>query len=177
MCIRDRLDPDGLITARAKQISIRPLDKIRVQEERTPWQVFNLLLPIGLIGLFGAVRYGLRRRKFGRQAWRVGYFSYFCPLRAKTRLLADTPAQPFTFIQKSYCILWSLLYLLPVSYTHLDVYKRQPYVMSSPISGKSIRKTMTCTWIFPCRSSKFKTFANSSKRIGRWLRMGKYLIQ
>lgn len=62
------LDPDGLITARAKQISIRPLDKIRVQEERTPWQIFNLLLPIGFIGLFGAVRYVLRRRKFGRQA-------------------------------------------------------------------------------------------------------------
>jgi len=62
------LDPDGLITARSKQISIRLLDKIRVQEERTSWQFMNLLLPIGLIGLFGAVRYGLRRRKFGRQA-------------------------------------------------------------------------------------------------------------
>ena len=62
------LDPDGLITARAKQISIRLLDKIRVQEERTVWQFLNLLLPMGLIGLFGAVRYGLRRRKYGRQA-------------------------------------------------------------------------------------------------------------
>lgn len=62
------LDPDGLITARSKQISIRLLDKIRVQEERTLWQSLNVLLPIGLIGLFGAVRYGLRRRKYGRQA-------------------------------------------------------------------------------------------------------------
>ncbi|MPR34342.1 gliding motility-associated ABC transporter substrate-binding protein GldG [Salmonirosea aquatica] len=62
------LDPNGLITARSKQISIRLLDKIRAQAERTRWQFLNLLLPIGLIGLFGAVRYGLRRRKFGRQA-------------------------------------------------------------------------------------------------------------
>ncbi len=62
------LDPDGLITARSKQISIRLLDKIRVQEERTGWQFMNVLLPIGLIGIFGAVRYGLRRRKYGRQA-------------------------------------------------------------------------------------------------------------
>ncbi|WP_373514790.1 gliding motility-associated ABC transporter substrate-binding protein GldG [Persicitalea sp.] len=61
------LDPDGLITARTKQISIRQLNKIRVQEERTKWQLLNLLLPIGLIGLFGAVRYGLRRHKFARQ--------------------------------------------------------------------------------------------------------------
>lgn len=61
------LDPDGLITARTKQISIRPLDKIRVQEERTQWQLLNLLLPLGLIGLFGAARYGWRRHKFARQ--------------------------------------------------------------------------------------------------------------
>ena len=61
------LDPDGLITARSKQISIRPLDKIRVQEERTQWQLLNLLLPLGLIGLFGAARYGWRRHKFARQ--------------------------------------------------------------------------------------------------------------
>ncbi|GHB88655.1 gliding motility-associated ABC transporter substrate-binding protein GldG [Persicitalea jodogahamensis] len=61
------LDPDGLITARTKQISIRPLDKIRLQDERTQWQLFNLLLPLGLIGLFGATRYGLRRHKFARQ--------------------------------------------------------------------------------------------------------------
>jgi ABC-2 type transport system permease protein len=62
------LDPDGLITARSKQISIRLLDKILVQEKRTSWQFINLLLPIGLIGLFGAVRYALRRRKFRPQA-------------------------------------------------------------------------------------------------------------
>ncbi len=62
------LDPDGLITARTKQISIRQLDKVRIQEERTQWQLLNLLLPVGLVALFGGIRYGLRRRKFGRQA-------------------------------------------------------------------------------------------------------------
>ncbi len=61
------LDPDGLITARTKQISIRPLDKIRVQQERTQWQLINLLVPLGLIGLFGVARYGWRRHKFARQ--------------------------------------------------------------------------------------------------------------
>lgn len=61
------LDPEGLITARQRTVSLRPLDKIRVQEERTGWQLLNLLLPLGLVGLFGAVRYGLRRHKFARQ--------------------------------------------------------------------------------------------------------------
>jgi ABC-2 type transport system permease protein len=62
------LDPDGLITARTKQIRVRQLDKIRVQQERTQWQLLNLLLPVGLVMLLGGIRYGLRRRKFGRQS-------------------------------------------------------------------------------------------------------------
>ncbi|WP_207507891.1 gliding motility-associated ABC transporter substrate-binding protein GldG [Telluribacter humicola] len=59
-------DAQGLITARNKQISIRPLDKVRVQEQRTRWQLLNLLLPVGLVGIFGAIRYYWRRRKFAR---------------------------------------------------------------------------------------------------------------
>ncbi|TDB69161.1 gliding motility-associated ABC transporter substrate-binding protein GldG [Arundinibacter roseus] len=62
------LEPEGLIQARSRQISIRMLDKIRIQEEGTPWQLLNMLVPVGLVGLFGAIRYGLRRRKFGKQA-------------------------------------------------------------------------------------------------------------
>lgn len=59
------LDPAGLITARNKQISVRLLDKIKIQEERSWWQLLNLVLPVGLVGLFGGARYWLRRRKFG----------------------------------------------------------------------------------------------------------------
>lgn len=59
------LDPAGLITARNKQVSVRLLDKIKIQEERNWWQVLNLVLPVVLVGLFGGARYWLRRRKFG----------------------------------------------------------------------------------------------------------------
>ncbi|MNL44282.1 hypothetical protein D3C87_1668460 [compost metagenome] len=58
-------DANGLINARSKQIAIRALDKIQIQEDRKFWQALNILLPVVLIGLFGAIRYYLRIRKFG----------------------------------------------------------------------------------------------------------------
>ncbi|CAG5073661.1 hypothetical protein DYBT9623_04852 [Dyadobacter sp. CECT 9623] len=59
-------DANGLISARNKEINIRALDKIKLQENRKFWQGLNLLLPIALIGIFGALRYYLRLRKFTR---------------------------------------------------------------------------------------------------------------
>jgi ABC-2 type transport system permease protein len=57
-------DANGLINARNKQIAIRSLDKIQIQEKRKFWQSINLLLPIALIGIFGALRFYFRARKF-----------------------------------------------------------------------------------------------------------------
>lgn len=58
-------DANGLINARNKQIAIRALDKIEIQENRRFWQLLNLLLPVVLIGIFGGLRYYFRIRKFG----------------------------------------------------------------------------------------------------------------
>jgi gliding-associated putative ABC transporter substrate-binding component GldG len=57
-------DANGLISARGKEISIRALDKIQIQEKRKFWQALNLLLPVLIIGIFGGLRYYLRARKF-----------------------------------------------------------------------------------------------------------------
>ena len=57
------LDPEGLITARTRQITLRPLDKIRLTSERTGWQLLNLLGPLALIGLVGVVWQVIRRRR------------------------------------------------------------------------------------------------------------------
>jgi ABC-2 type transport system permease protein len=57
-------DENGIITSRSKQISIRALDKIAVQQDKKFWQAFNLLLPLVLLGIFGALRYYIRHRKF-----------------------------------------------------------------------------------------------------------------
>jgi gliding-associated putative ABC transporter substrate-binding component GldG len=57
-------DANGLISARTKQVSIRALDKIQIQEKRKFWQTVNLMVPLALIGIFGGLRYYLRRRKY-----------------------------------------------------------------------------------------------------------------
>lgn len=60
------LDEEGLINVRAKEIMLRPLDKLKVEEERSQWQIINLVLPVLLIVLFGTMRYYLRKRKYER---------------------------------------------------------------------------------------------------------------
>lgn len=56
------LDDNGVIAARNRQITLRPLDKIRVKEERTSWQLLNLLGPLALLGAAGFVWQWNRRR-------------------------------------------------------------------------------------------------------------------
>mgnify|MGYP000848148450 CR=1 FL=1 len=58
------VDANGLINTRNKQVSIRQLDKIEIQENKKFWQGLNLLAPLALIGLFGGLWYFVRRRKF-----------------------------------------------------------------------------------------------------------------
>jgi ABC-2 type transport system permease protein len=58
------LDDQGLINVRAKEITLRPLDKIKIKEEKTFWQIINLVLPVFLIVVFGIIRYYLRKKKY-----------------------------------------------------------------------------------------------------------------
>ncbi len=60
------VDPNGVIAARARTVTLRPLDKIRVDAGRTGWQLLNLLGPLALIGLVGVVWQVMRRRRYGR---------------------------------------------------------------------------------------------------------------
>lgn len=61
------MDENGIINARAKEIRIRPLDPVKVENERWQWQAINLLLPIIIIILYGSVRYYLRKQKYARK--------------------------------------------------------------------------------------------------------------
>jgi gliding-associated putative ABC transporter substrate-binding component GldG len=58
------MDENGIIAARNKEIALRPLDKLRIREERVQWQLINLLLPVLIIAGFGLVRTYLRKRKY-----------------------------------------------------------------------------------------------------------------
>jgi ABC-2 type transport system permease protein len=58
------LNDNGIITAKAKEIKLRPLDKVKVAEEKTKWQVINLVLPIVLLILYGIGRQYFRKKKY-----------------------------------------------------------------------------------------------------------------
>ena len=60
------LDSEGLINVRSKEIQLRPLDRVRVREEKSYWQLLNLVVPIVLLVVFGTGRYYLRKRKYER---------------------------------------------------------------------------------------------------------------
>ena len=60
------LDQTGLIAVRGKQITLRPLDKVKLAAPHLPWQLLNVGLPLTLLGLFGAVRAWRRKRRYAR---------------------------------------------------------------------------------------------------------------
>ena len=57
---------NGLIVARNKEISIRPLDPIQKEEERLFWQALNLAGPVIFVILLGVVFHYWRKRKYTR---------------------------------------------------------------------------------------------------------------
>ncbi|GGF21167.1 hypothetical protein GCM10011339_06450 [Echinicola rosea] len=61
------VDPNGIMATRSKDLKIRPLDKKRVQAEKSTWQFINVALPVGLILVIGLVKVYLRRRKYAKR--------------------------------------------------------------------------------------------------------------
>lgn len=57
-------DQDGLITARNKEVMIRPLDKEKVKREKVFWQTINLALPLFIIVMLGVALSFIRKRMY-----------------------------------------------------------------------------------------------------------------
>ncbi|WP_114749541.1 gliding motility-associated ABC transporter substrate-binding protein GldG [Pleomorphovibrio marinus] len=58
------LNPEGLISTRVKQYQIRPLNRVKIQNQKGFWQVINVAMPIGIILSIGLANYLRRRRKY-----------------------------------------------------------------------------------------------------------------
>lgn len=58
------LDQRGLLEARSREVKLRMLDKVRVEKEKTNWQVINLLGPLALLGLAGLSFHFWRRKRY-----------------------------------------------------------------------------------------------------------------
>jgi gliding-associated putative ABC transporter substrate-binding component GldG len=58
------LDDSGILKLRGKNLQLQFLDKEKAFQERTFWQLFNIILPLLLLGLFGIAFHYLRKRKY-----------------------------------------------------------------------------------------------------------------
>lgn len=58
------LDDSGLIGLRNREMTLRLLDQTRLKEERSMWQVINVIIPLLFIALFAAIQLILRNRAY-----------------------------------------------------------------------------------------------------------------
>ncbi len=63
-CIEYMVDNSGILETRAKDITLRLLDKKKLEESKTKWQIINIALPLLLVVLFGGLYQWLRKRKY-----------------------------------------------------------------------------------------------------------------
>jgi ABC-2 type transport system permease protein len=57
-------DENGLIKTRNKEVKIRPLDKTKIRDNRSYWQVLNCVMPLIVLLVFGVLLTYLRKRKY-----------------------------------------------------------------------------------------------------------------
>ncbi|MCR9016462.1 gliding motility-associated ABC transporter substrate-binding protein GldG [Aquiflexum gelatinilyticum] len=62
------VEPEGIIATRTKQFQIRPLNKIKVQNEKSKWQVINILVPVVLFSILGMVWISVKKRTFSKRS-------------------------------------------------------------------------------------------------------------
>jgi ABC-2 type transport system permease protein len=60
------IDGPGLISLRSREITLRLLDKTKINNSRIKWQVFNIAAPLVFIILLATVMIWLRKRKYSR---------------------------------------------------------------------------------------------------------------
>lgn len=60
------IDEQGIINSRVKEVTIRPLDRIKVEREKKFWQMLNLGLPIVVLFLLGIAKRYHRKAKYTR---------------------------------------------------------------------------------------------------------------
>lgn len=60
------IEEDGIINTRSKEVKIRPLDEVKIKNQKLTWQVINLILPILVIILFGIMKYIIRKNRYAK---------------------------------------------------------------------------------------------------------------
>jgi ABC-2 type transport system permease protein len=63
-CMDYLCDDSGIIEVRAKEITLRLLNKSKIKRERTYWQLVNTVIPVLLVLIFGIINRYIRQRKY-----------------------------------------------------------------------------------------------------------------
>ncbi len=63
-CLDYLVDRSGLTEAKAKDYTLRLLDVKKLESQRSSWQMLNIMAPILLVFLFGAIYQWTRKRKY-----------------------------------------------------------------------------------------------------------------
>lgn len=58
------LDNSGIISARSKEVKMRLMNKVRIENEKSYWQLFNIVMPLLILGVFGILHRWWRKRKY-----------------------------------------------------------------------------------------------------------------
>jgi hypothetical protein len=60
-------DPEGIIAARTRTLQIRPLNKVKVAEQKAFWQGINVVLPVLILSVLGGLIVYFRKLRYSKK--------------------------------------------------------------------------------------------------------------
>lgn len=63
-CMNYLCDDKGLLSVRSREVTLRLLDRSKIKEHRTKWELINIISPVAIVVLMGMLLMWLRRRRF-----------------------------------------------------------------------------------------------------------------
>ncbi len=61
-------DPEGIIAARTRSLQIRPLDRVKVAQQKAFWQGVNVVLPVVVLAVLGGLILYFRKARYGKKS-------------------------------------------------------------------------------------------------------------
>lgn len=63
-CVNYLLDDEGMLQLRSREVKLRLLDKKKINQQRSKWQLINVVVPLLIIISLAVVQFYLRKRKY-----------------------------------------------------------------------------------------------------------------
>lgn len=63
-CVNYLLDDEGLLQLRAREVKLRLLDKKKINNQETKWQLINIVMPLAILILCGIIQFYIRKKRY-----------------------------------------------------------------------------------------------------------------